>query len=398
MKNINDILSSIKNLKLIEFYQVYEDTDTLGLKIIYGNNFILKFDYRHDNFYEYVNYVINLYEIEKNNHYIFLNKFTEEIMKNIKIPKLDNTFYQNMPIIELGRLHFRIKTIEDYIIDMTKNILSSIFLQNQTFNIISFNGYKNSFKVEYEVTNESNIKQTFYLLFNIKRMDINKYHLTTNKVNQDLFPIGATIEFNKDFISIIWNGYNSQFIGHSIYHFDEFNNTNVIKFNDNGSENYISLNQSLLDVDDTTYNSINNYLENCHLNNISLLKSYVPNQYLSKQEKFNNDKFNAKYYHITLKPSVVKIHYIEEIGYLKENNFRLITQNKINEFTFVKFNKDNKNYVLKQTEIQKDYLSKYNYCIYENPSNDLLSFNNYEEIQTINENIESIDDIKKLVK
>lgn len=398
MKNTNDLLSSIKNLKLIEFYQVYENTDTLGLKIIYDNNAILKFDYRHENFYEYVNYVINLYKIEKNDHYIYLNKFTQETIQNIKISQISNTFYQSMPIVELGRLHFRIKTIEDYIINMIKNILSSIFFQNQPIKIISFNGYKNNFKLEYEVTNESNIKQISYLVFNIKRMDVNKYHLTTNQINQNLFPIDATIEFNKDFVSIIWNGCNSQFIGHSIYHFDEVNNTDVIKFNDNGNENYISLEKSLLNIDDMTYNSINSYLENCHLNNVCTLKSYVPNQYLSKQEEVNDNKFNTKYYHITLKAHVVKINYIEEIGYLKENNFRLITQNKTDEFTFIKFNKNNKNYILKQREKQEEYLSQYTYSVCEKNSDNLLITNGLNDMQTINENVESIDDIKKLIK
>ena len=119
----NDLLSSIKNLNLIQFYQVYENTDTIGLKVIYGNDKILNFDYRDDNFYEYVNYVINLYNIEKNDRFIYLNQFTKETMENINIPKPDNNFYQTLPIAELGRLHFRIKTIEEYIIDMSKNIL-----------------------------------------------------------------------------------------------------------------------------------------------------------------------------------------------------------------------------------------------------------------------------------
>lgn len=398
MENTNDTLSSIKNLKLIEFYQVYENTDTLGLKIIYDNNAVLKLDYRHSKFYEYVNYIINLYKVEKNDHYIYLNKFTKETIENINIPKPDQTFYQKMPIIELSRLHFKIKTIEDYIINMLKNILSSIFFKNQQIKIINFNGYKNNFKVEYTITNELNTNETSFLVFNIKHTDINKYHLTTKQINQNLFPIDATIEFHKDFVSIIWNGCNSQFIGHSIYRFDEVNNTDVIKFNDNGSENYISLDQTLLNIDDMTYNAINTYLENCHLNNVYSLKSYVPNQYLSKQEEFNEDKFNTKYYHITLKPSVVKINYIEEIGYLKENNFRLITENKTNEFTFIKFNKDNKNYVLKQIEKQKEYLSQYAYSICENTSDSLLISNGLNDIQTIDETVESIEDIKKLIK
>lgn len=398
MGNDNDILSSIKNLKLIQFYQVYENTDTLGLKIIYGNNDILKIDYRDENFYDYVNYIINLYNIEKNSHFIYLNNFTKETIENINIPKPDNNFYQTLPIVELGRLHFRIKVIEEYIINMSKNILSSIFLQDKTINITNFKGYKNNFMVEYEVIDEIGSIEKSFLCYNINRIDNNTYLIKTNQFDNKLFNFNATLEFRKDSINITWNGLNRKFIGRNINHFEKDNNTNVIKFNNNGDENYICLEQPLLDINDTTYTQINSYLDNCNLANISSLKSYVPNQYLSKEEELKDDKFNTKYYHITMKPDVVKIHYIEEIGYLKDNNFRLVTENKENEFTFLKFSNNGRDYVLKQTEILKDYLSKYSYFVYGNLSNDLLSFTNYENIQTINENVESITDIKKLIK
>ena len=253
--------------------------------------------------------------------------------------------------------------------------------------------------IEYEVLSEGlNIIKKSCLYYNIHRLDNNKYLIKTNQLDNNSFSVEATLEFSKDSVNITWNGLNSKFIGRNINHFDEVNNTNVIKFNDNGNENYICLEQPLLDIADTTYKNINSYLDNCNLSNISFLKSYVPNQYLSKEEEIKDDKFNTKYYHITLKPSVIKIHYIEEIGYLKENNFRLITENREREFTFLKFDNDNKNYILRQTEIQKDYLSKYNYHVYKNPNNDFLSFANFEDIQTIKENVTSITDIKKLIK
>ncbi len=398
IKITNNLLSSIKNLKLIQFYQVYENTNTLGLKIIYGNDEIFSADYRDEKFYEYVNYVINLYNIEKNNNFIYLNNFTGETIQNINIPKPDNDFYQTFPIVELGRLHFRIKIIEEYIINMSKNILSSIFLQDKNINITSFKGYKNNFMLLYEVIDEFSSVDNICLYYNIHRIDNNKYLIKTKQIENKLFNFEATLEFSKNSVNITWNGLNSNFIGRNINHFEEANNTNVIKFNNNGDENYIYLEQPLLDINDTTHDHINSYLDNCNLGNISSLKSYVLNQYLSKEEEFKDDKFDTKYYHITLKPSVVKIHYVEEVGYLKENNFRLITENKENEFTFLKFSNNGRDYVLRQTEIQKDYLSKYNYCVYGNPSNDLLNFTNFEDIQRINDNVESITDIKKLIK
>lgn len=395
-----ETINSIKNLKLLYFYNVYENTDTPGLKIVYDNEKVFSLDYSDEYFDDYILKVFEVYNNETQSNNIYVKEETSNTLLNLveKIKNKEKIYTQNNQIIEFSKFHFQIKIIEEYIINTLKNILTSIFFENSEIKIESFNGYKNKFCLQYKIKNDDQEQENIMPII-VKHHEENKYQFETNIYKDFLIKINGKIEFTNHYVNITWKNSEESIIGRNVNNIDESKSVNLIKIKSNDEERYIYLNQNhkekkKLDI---------NYISNLEKLNITLpknLRQITDNQYIGNhyENENNSDKFIEEDYQISTKNNLIKINFYKNIGYLRENNFKLITEKNKKQIILQLIKFENNPYIIKEITNLNSDIPKYSYEVYE--TNNIESFKDNLEIKNkikINEYVETLEDIKKLI-
>lgn len=395
-----ETINSIKNLKLLYFYNVYENTDTPGLKIVYDNEKVFSLDYSDEYFDDYILKVFEVYNNETQSNNIYIKEETTNTLLNLveKIKNKEKIYTQNNQIIEFSRFHFQIKIIEEYIINTLKNILTSIFFENSEIKIESFNGYKNKFCLQYKMKNDDQEQENIMPII-VKHHEENKYQFETNIYKDFLIKINGVIEFSNHYVNITWKNSEESIIGRNVNNIDESKSVNLIKIKSNDEERYIYLNQNhkekkKLDI---------NYISNLEKLNITLpknLRQITDNQYIGNhyENENNSDKFIEEDYQISTKNNLIKINLYKNIGYLRENNFKLITEKNKKQIILQLIKFENNPYIIKEITNLNSDIPKYSYEVYE--TNNIESLKDNLEIKNkikINEYVETLEDIKKLI-
>lgn len=407
-------ISQIKDLQLIFFYNLYDSLVAkgkrryFGLKIFYGENQILDLDYTDEHFREYVLKVLAVYEKEKNdNDIIILNDLSEEIIENVSSEInddiIDRKLMQKSSIIETGFRNFQISLIENYLIDIIKQILRIFYDESKKVEVLNISSYQNRGVVNYKVDGESKV----FPIICIKNSE-SEYSFKISGIDGNSSMIIGNIIIKDNHVLTSWFT-QGDIKGKIFYSLGQKIIEKVVKYNDKtilfDSEDSL--------ISEEEQNKIKFYLKNfceCECENGVFVKT-VNDSYLfsSLIESESNEELKCsqgKSCHLYITKSKVHMIFSETYGLVKyEDSLTIPFYEEKQEILLLPFDIDSKKYILVQRkylptqkmlgEYKEQFLNFYHYEILEvSQNNDLtLPFEIINSFE-VSEDVKNIEEIK----
>lgn len=357
-------IQNIKNLEMIYFYDISKSeigrstSSFLGLKVVYDNGKGLGYDVTSDYFSEFLQKVVDVYNLEKSTRKIdFLNEFSKQMIESIDVKKFvknKRNYNEKNSLIEVKTVYNTIKEIDDYIKEVCKNILSFI-LKDHKIDIICLKGCNNRFSAIYTV---DDLEQRILCLV-VKKVSDNKYEFTADYVSDELFSVDGSIVFDDAYVNIFWENES-----------DDIKATYKYNIDDNLSERNIKRNQKIIDfntIDDSVDKNLKSlldfYIKEILNDEIDSCISTVNNNYLLSQTTFlDGDTENEHLYknsscHFNLKKDFVRLKYHKVNGVSKKDDKILVPFNEVIEEKLLKHYEINgEDYVVVETKEKPSYI------------------------------------------
>lgn len=371
-------ISQLKNLRAIYFYNVNSifcnnNNNFLGIKVSYGKNESLSFDYRSEYFQQLVLKVYEVYAREKDkNKILLLGDLTEELMSRDTFEfqtEAKELFFQEQGLPSLNNMTQKIKANEEYIKLLLQNILS-IYFKHPLLTVNELVGFNNRFNALYsvEVLNQS-------LSFWCDIEDDNTIKIYINNINGNIQNIEATIKYYYNKVIMHYENKDMTLKGNII--FDSENKTATKEIISLGE--VVEYENEKLEIEDEDKKTIDFYT---NLLNLPKIKEgvktsdncFILSETSSAKTNSNNMMLETKGIHIMLKEQQVNLNVAKTVGFTIDETELLFGMNQEKENITMKLVElDDQNYIIVQRYFpslsnsngyyRSNYANKYNYQI-----------------------------------
>lgn len=408
-------ISQLKDLKAVFFYCLDKDlkkinnTDLLGLKIVYGEDNNLNLDYSSPHFKEFVLKVLEVYNEEKDtNNIILLNDLTEKLLANAEIEKMVETdnknkaFYQSRPILELTNRNNDLAVAKDYVRDIIKN-LKPLFFEEEKIDFGEIKGYQNRYFLTYETDLGEGLIP--FILYKSAK----DFYFKISGIKKTSVTIEGKISIDSGSVSISWNIDKTNFLGQEIFKFNGLHERSI--FNDGEIVNF---DNNTCEITPIEKERINTYFEVLGIDRMEKgIKTgdnrFILGQSISDNKDDNGNVLLEKTAHVFLKEDFVNITYVNKYGLVKnDNSFVLTIFEEKEDITVIPFTDEEDNYLVVQHHYMpsgkmrgeyKEKVNKYAYQIFKiNKIDSLLDLEGVLEEKQLNSSVNSIQAIKKYIK
>jgi len=413
-KNKKTEILRIKDLKVVFFYNLDDEfsssknTDLLGLKIVYGDNETLSFDYTDSDFNEFVLKVVNTYNNEKDkNNIILLNELTENLLNNLQslnnIDSDNNLFYQDKAVMELRKRNNNLEIVKPYIKDVIFTMKDLIF-EGKEFEVKNITGYHNRYFIACKIN-----KRDSFIPFSIIKNGTKEYIFKIGSIGNDPITINGVINIEAGTVNINWKIGNSELVGYEVFKYDNVHERSIYNF-----EKIIDFDNRISEINSCDRRIIENYFRILGLDNMNKGIKIGDNRFLLGSNEIDdislkNATSTEIAAHVMLTDNSLDIIYSKKFGLVKYNNSLIVPiSEEYEEITVLPINIDNDYYLLIQRHYNStrkmrgeysDKVGKNNYQVFKiNAMDSMRDFEGILEEYEIRKNIDSIEDIKKYIK
>ncbi|MBQ9181949.1 MAG: hypothetical protein IJ134_04895 [Bacilli bacterium] len=319
-------ISLIKNLDLIYFYNI-QDSNHIGLNIVYDNGKNLNYNYTYEYFIDYLAKVVSVYKKEKDTRNIqFLDEESKSIIdsfcnKDFKLKKVDNL---QPKLIKYNTRAMDVKFLHNYITNAMKSLIDCFIPDVEIFNSTT-NIYGNKDRYVLNIYYNRDYYTFRIPLVYIKSSD-NRYIFKArvnectifSRLNVPNINIDGSFDIYNDCVALTFN--SSDITGKFIYHNDSSKSIEIIKHNDD-----------IISYKKDENNEVNNEIIDFYLNllklpNISKRVKTVDNCYLLVDE-IDNTKY---FIHMCINNNYVNVKVEISFGIKKNDLFIPLEKEKQN--------------------------------------------------------------------
>lgn len=380
-------IAQIKDLRLVYIHNCEETlndftTPYYGLKIVYGDDKSLSYNYKDKYFNQFLSKVIEVYTKEKElGNVRFLDDNTEKIFKEIdNFPKVKiNTEFdktQNFKMKDFANHRVELGVIKPYLKDL---IVRFIYAVNQTedINVTSFDGINNRYICQYMVDDKFYVIPIF-----ITKSSYDNYEIKFSHTNENSINLSGSINIKPNMVISKWIDDDNVLMGKNIYHINSDYNEKYI----NLPKGTIYYDNKVLEPSEKDIQTVNKLLELLNMDKQENMTKIMENCYLLTCEKKideNNDLIQKSSVSITLDSNLGHIIYKKNYGVKKANDQLFISlDEEIIEITLKLIEIDNNSVLIVQRnfipsmyscgQYKHDLENKYNYEVYMIDTYDLL--------------------------
>lgn len=405
----------IKDLKVVFFYSLNHDykkkssTDLLGLKVVYGDNKNLNFEYTSPYFKDFVLKVIEVYKEEKDaNNITLMNGLTKELLSNLNTNSFDgsdatnNYNYQDRPVFEFSNRKRDLKVAKTYMKNVIKEILPFFVKDSDKEEILinEIKGYQNRF-----FAHCSNKYFDCLVPFILKKTDKNKYLFKIAGINQTSEIINGEIKIDGGTAEITWNIQDAELSGQEIFKFSGLHERSIFSFGE-----IIDFDNKVEEVADNEKEIIDFYLDLLGIEKMDLGIKVDGEKFVFGYKQVDEENIVTETSsHVFLSKKFINVAFVNKSGLAKYDNTFILPIFEINEDISIQQIKiEDEHYLLVQRHLlptermrgsYEEVANKYSYQLYKiKKVNNLLEKVEIEEEINLDNSVSSLKDIKKYVK
>ena len=347
----NSKINTVRNINLIYVFSTNsifnkESNKYIGIKIVYNNSAVLEADYKDPLFGDLIKRILDRYNKEKDSRkIILLGDFTKKLVNESSFYVLDEKEDKSDQIKYYSYENKLLNKYKPYLFE-TINMIFKEILKCESFNILNFDGYNKSFKLDYEISGVK--KSTKVMIYNKEdKMYFKMCNLETNE-----YISGIISETNNE-VNVEYKFGN--YTGTSKY--DALNLDNIKKIYFNKELYYMDDNlETILDSDRTL---ISKYLNELGINDVKILK-VNDNTYLCFYSdsviKDGQVLYKDNLIFINLENDIIRVINNIKEGFSKYDGIvSVLLDNKEDSVTIRKLFSIDKNILIKEKCIDDDY-------------------------------------------
>ena len=282
-------ISKMKDLSMIYFYDLAQSKSDMtpsfvGLRVTYGNNESLGYEYNSEYFDTFLNKVIELYKEEKNNGKIkFFDDYSKrslDVLIKLKSEELEKKEGYHASLLNSEAKYRILDEIRPYVEKIITELLSYVIKSD--IKATSINGVKDNFLVH--LSNES------ILPILVKKSSANKYSIKANYVlDKTSYFIDGEIEFNDDYIDVEMYTDNDNIVYKCHYGLNKYFNENFIREN----EKLVWFEEPMLSLDDSEIALVNFYSEKFLGSVLENKVKAASNHYILSGTELSKDRYTT---------------------------------------------------------------------------------------------------------
>ena len=228
-------ISKMKDLSTIYFYDLAQSKSSkvpsfVGLRVTYGKDESLGYEYNSEYFDTFLKKVIELYEEEKNNGKIkFFDDYSKESLKTIIELKSEEPKKKEGYLTSLLNSEAKYNSLNDikpYLEKVFSELIS--YIRKEEFKVISIHGINDKYLMR--LSNGYEMPAILQIPITVKKVKGNEYSIKASCVNDNINLIDCSLIIENDYIDI--EAYVNNVIYKCHYGLNKYLNDNSIRDND----------------------------------------------------------------------------------------------------------------------------------------------------------------------